>query len=229
MKVQLELDPELVEQSVFLEIRRREREGDASAARLYRTRIDPLYLIRDDPERRESAFQREHSEFFESLGLAQKIRSAAAEFTLFEERLDRIVFLRAVKRRQEGAELFVLEDHGGGGAVIRTAVLRICPERFQDPSRLHGFLWRELRHIADMVDPCFAYGPDLQTEDLHPAAENLIRDRYRVLWELYTEARFLAAEGDGQVMANGNLTVVRRAPSHGSLGFVKPRLHAEPE
>jgi hypothetical protein len=54
-------------------------------------------------------------------------------------------------------------------------------------------LRRELYHISDMIDPAFAYRPELGETGGSPACENLIRDRYYALWSLFIEARLLRA------------------------------------
>jgi hypothetical protein len=37
------------------------------------------------------------------------------------------------------------------------------------------------------------------------------------------------AEGDGKIVPNNNLAVVRLAPPHRALGFVEPRADSKPE
>ena len=94
--------------------------------------------------------------------------------------------------KQEGAELFVRPADDGRPS-DRTATVRLRAEMLVDPPRLEPFLRRELRYVADMVDPAFAYEPTLgQTESV--AQENLLRDRYRVLWAAYVDGR-LAQQG----------------------------------
>jgi hypothetical protein len=186
----IELDPQLLEAVVFLEMRRREQLGEQAAYRDYRGRIDALYDLPADDEGRDFAFRDVHAEFFEGLGFGQAIRGYIEEFPLLHRELDRITCLKARSRREEGADLFVRLDEGGGGGLHhRTAVVHLRAETFLDTDKLSILLRRELYHISDMVEPAFGYEPDLGDTGESIAQENLIRDRYRVLWHLYIDAR----------------------------------------
>ncbi len=189
----IELDPQLLEAVVFLEIRRREQLGDQAAYRDYRDRVDALYDLPADDEGRDIAFRDAHAVFFARLGFEQALRDYLGEFPLLHQELDRITFLRAVSRKGEGAELFVRVDEGGGRH-RRTAVLRLQAETFLDADRMPVLLRRELYHMSDMVDPAFGYEPDLGDTGESIAQENLVRDRYRVLWDLYIDARLVRAD-----------------------------------
>jgi hypothetical protein len=189
----IELDPQLLEAVVFLEIRRREQLGEQATYRDYRGRVDALYDLSADDEGRDIAFRDVHADFFERLGFGQAIRGYIEEFPLLRQELDRITFLKARSRREEGADLFVRLDEGGGGLHHRTAVLHLRAETFLDTDKLSILLRRELYHVSDMVEPAFGYEPNLGDTGESIAQENLIRDRYRVLWNLYIDARLARA------------------------------------
>ncbi|MDP6116802.1 MAG: hypothetical protein QGF00_20050 [Planctomycetota bacterium] len=194
--MEIEYDPRLLESVVFLELRRRELAGDTDPARLYRERIDPLYELSPEDPNRESGFRDIHAESFRLLGMEQLVLDFLSEFPLVEEHVDRIVILKAPSRKEEGADMFVREDEGVGDHQ-RSTVLRLRAETFHEPERLSSLLRRELFHMSDMVDPAFGYGPDLSEGVETLAHENLIRDRYRVLWDTYI---------DGRLSRKGNLT-----------------------
>ncbi len=190
----IELDPTLLEETVFLALRVREQRGDRAMFEQYHQRVDALYDLPGDDRRREVAFQEVHAEFFGRLGFERTLRRHLAEFPLLEGELNGITFLKAVARKQEGAELFVRRpDKTAGSRRHRTAVVRLRAELFLDPDQLSLLLRRELYHVSDMVDPAFAYRPDLGETGESIAQQNLVRDRYRVLWSMYVDARLVRA------------------------------------
>lgn len=175
----LELDSGLVEEAVFHVMR--ERSGDE--ARCYREDLDPAYALAGDA--RERAFRRVHEEWFRRAGLADLLRRVVGEFPLLESTLDRLSFVGTTTSKSEGAELLVRRQAPGPN---RAAVVAVRAQRFAGDEGLTAWLRRELYHIADMVDPAFRYEPWLG-ETNSPAAENLVRDRYAVLWNLWIEIR----------------------------------------
>jgi hypothetical protein len=48
-----------------------------------------------------------------------------------------------------------------------------------------------LQHIADMVDPAFGYQPTLPAVDGGPSYEHLLRQRYRVVWDVSVAGRLV--------------------------------------
>lgn len=163
----LRWEPMLIEEAVFLYAR-----ADEGRFRQYRRRIDPLY---DAPER-DRAMAEAHLELFRSFGLAAPVEEALRSVTGVE----RALLARAQRPGDEGAELLVGED--------RTLLLRLAPEGFGDAAALRRLLRHEMRHILDMLDPAFGYEPDLGVRGRTKAQENLVRDRYRVLWNLAIDA-----------------------------------------
>ncbi len=190
----IELDPQLLEEVVFQEVRRREQIGEQTLFQDYRDRVDALYDLPEDDDR-ETAFRDVHAEFFNRLGLEQMLRDCLNEFPILYQKLDRIDFMKALTRKEEGAELFVRRDHAEGDRLHRVAVLRLRAEVFLDAERFYTLTRRELYHVSDMVDPAFGYEPDLgdAAGDGDIAQENLVRDRYRVLWSLYIDCRLVDA------------------------------------
>ncbi len=192
--MQIELDPTLLEETVFLALRAQEQRGDRAMFEQYHQRVDALYDLPGDDRRREVAFQEVHAEFFGRLGFAQTLRAHLAEFPLLEGELNGITFLKAAARKQEGAELFVRRpDEGAGNPRHRTAVVHLRAELLLDGDQLSLLLRRELYHVSDMVDPAFAYRPNLGETGESIAQQNLVRDRYCVLWSMYIDARLVRA------------------------------------
>jgi hypothetical protein len=52
-------------------------------------------------------------------------------------------------------------------------------------------LRHELFHIADMLDPVFAYEPTLPASEVGPTYDSLLRDRYRTLWDTTINGRMV--------------------------------------
>ncbi len=197
----VDVDPRLAEEAVFLEVRRRGNAGEVAVPTAYRLEVEPVYEIEDE-ERREDAFREVHAAFFVKLGFERVLVAALGEFPRLRQGIDRVTISRAAGRRDEGAELFVKRGRGGGGTVGRTAVVRLRAELFLDRDLLITMLRRELAHLSDMVDPAFAYEPDIGPAAGRPELD-LIRDRYHVLGRASIESRL---ERDGR-LSPGQQTV----------------------
>jgi hypothetical protein len=107
----------------------------------------------------------------------------------FEERINEVHVKRAINKVDEGSNVL---NRISGKPMIEMRVLasRFCnPEEAQE---LDAFLIQEFMHAKDMVDPEFDY------EDAfipgNPSVKNLITARFRLLWNLYVDAR-LARSG----------------------------------
>ncbi len=77
----IELDPQLLEEVVFQEVRRREQIGEQTLFQDYRDRIDALYDLPEEDDR-ETAFRDVQAVFFMRLGLEQILLNCLDEFTL---------------------------------------------------------------------------------------------------------------------------------------------------
>ncbi len=169
-------DPRLIEETVFLALR-----GDPKAERFHNER-NHLYDIIDMDER-ERAFKEIHRSWFLRLGLANQIEKAGQEFPLLASSVASCVVACALRKRDEGAELFIDPEERLGERERRTVRILLKPESFLDPLALLAFLRRELLHITDMLDPRFAYEPVLPVAEGGPAHDRLLQDRYRNLWD----------------------------------------------
>lgn len=175
-------DAALVEESVLL-AERRLLAGDAAAFRAERDRI---YRV-DDPDEREARFEELHGRFFVQLGLDRPLHEVLADRPELLLRARGCRVLPAVSRQDESADV-----RGGVGAPVAAAptiVVRLRPQSLLDPEALRTLLRRELLHVADMLDPAFGYLPELPRVDSDPAILNLLRERYRVLWDTTIDGR----------------------------------------
>ena len=176
-------DPALLDAVVSALIQEREATGDLRFTGEYHALADPAYPLA--PPAREEAFQQIHRRLFRQWHLAAPLEAVLAEFPTLQEQVQTLWVVRAPTSRDEGADL---------GFPGRTAaIVRLLPRRFLDPSGLGRLLRHELTHLADMLDPTFAYEPREQIPGILPTEESLVRDRYRLLWDITIDSRLLQA------------------------------------
>ena len=102
----------------------------------------------------------------------------------FEERIKEVTIKRAINKVDEGSNVL---NRVSGNPIIE---MRVLASRFSNPEEaldLDAFLIQEFMHAKDMVDPEFDY------EDAfipgNPSVKNLITSRFRLLWNMYVDAR----------------------------------------
>ncbi|MFQ5830181.1 MAG: hypothetical protein ACE5JD_13645 [Candidatus Methylomirabilia bacterium] len=188
---EIEYEPRLVEEAVLLAV-----PGSAGEAE-FRVERDRLYEI-SEPEEREASFRALHAAWLVRLGLGQEVERAFAEHPSIAASTHRGVAFSASSGRDEGAEIFVSAADGASGAARRTVILRLRGQTLAIPERLDAFLRHELLHIADMLDPRFGYEPQLPSSPAGPVYDQLLRERYRVLWDAFVDGRLM---GRGQAAA----------------------------
>jgi len=181
----IEYHPKLVESAVAAATRQ-----DAALERRLHAVTDPLYALPPGPQR-EARFQQAYATFFSSLGLERVLTDLLDEQPLIGRLVDRCVVLAAGRTKDESAELFVKRGEQGGPAQTRSLLIRVCPQSLLDGRRLRPLMGRELLHVADMLDGQFGYR--LESIGGPPSRQNLIRDRYRAVWDSYVEGRLLRA------------------------------------
>lgn len=183
----LEIDRPLVEEAVFLGIRQAGADGRQELHDILRRAQDVAYSL---PEgHREPAFREFYRTAFERLGFEQLLSTVVDEFGLLGEHLSRLRIVKAIRRKAEGADLHVRRTPASEVGAVRTGVVRIMAIRFVEPIELRRWLRPELLQLQDMVDPAFAYRPDLGVDPCDPARRELVRDRYAVLWRAYVAGR----------------------------------------
>jgi len=180
----LRYDPQLMEDAVFLAMR-----TDARAGAFHQER-SLLYNITAS-EARDAAFQELHLKWLTQLGLADPIEKAIKEQPLLTSAVGLYVIARAPRKTDEGAELFVSPDAGLKERERRTVRILLRPESLLDLSRLSTFLRHECLHLVDMLDPSFGYKPALPAAEGGPSHERLLKERYRVLWDITIDGRMV--------------------------------------
>ncbi len=180
--MKLLLDDDLVEAVVFLLATGPHPGVPPLQVRRYHAGRERCYQVLD-PEERARAFARLHLEWFIEWGAEKLLANAVRRFAPLQAALEVLAFRKARTRREEGAELFTNLESG------RRGVVALQPERWTDADALGRFLHHELAHLADMVDPAFGYLPDLAVAGSSAAHQRLVRERYRLLWEVSLDGR----------------------------------------
>ena len=180
-------DAVLVEESVLLA----ERRLSPAEAGSFRAERDRLYSV-EDPDEREARFEELHGRFFLQLGFDRPLHEVLAERPELLLRSRGCRILPAVSRQDEMAD--VRAEIGAPAEAAPSIVIRLRPQSLLDPETLRTLLRRELLHVADMLDPAFGYRKELPGIDTDPAMVNLLRERYRVLWDASIDGR-LCREG----------------------------------
>jgi hypothetical protein len=172
----LQLDPRLMEEAVMLHMNGHLQEDEFRRAR------DRIYELSDEEERH-NQFDQFHQQWFTRLNLRHSLIKALGEHPLLMRETGGCRVGRAVFPKEEGADLY--------GASPMTVVLKLRPESLLDHSALLAFLRHEFTHLTDMLDPCFNYEVELPKSEIGPSYDNVIRERYRVLWDTWIDGRLL--------------------------------------
>lgn len=136
-----------------------------------------------DADERNDAFFRCHLVWFRSWGLEGRLTGVVREFPLIEPGLQLLAFRTARGQRDEGAELYVSAENG------RTAVVALRPALLESQARVQEILRHECGHLADMLDPAFGYSPELPSTGPGGAHSRILRERYRLLWDIAIDGR----------------------------------------
>lgn len=180
----VDYDPKLVEDAVFYS------QGASNIAPELATERNRIYDAAK-PEARDESFRELYRTWFHRLGLREPIDIALREQPLVTTRVNHCYVLCATHAKQEGAELFVASDPVSREIQQRNLRLLIRPATLLRAGHVMEFLRHELFHIADMLDPAFAYEPILPKADGGPTYDTLITNRYRVLWDVTIAGRML--------------------------------------
>jgi hypothetical protein len=177
-------DPRLVEEAVF-HIQR-----DSYVSKELDEERNRIYEVRD-PDERERLFNDLNRSWFDRLGLGETIEQTLREQTIVHSLIQNCFVVRATQAKEEGAELFVAPDRAREKIQRRTLRILIRPESLLERKSALTFLRHELFHIADMLDPAFAYEPTLPKAPGGSTYDTLITNRYRVLWDVTINGRMV--------------------------------------
>lgn len=194
--MRLEYEPRFLDDAVRRAVAQRPE------SRRFHRECEAIYGIAD-PEGRAAAFDALNLVWCARLDLGGVLQGVIAEEPLVSAAIDHCAVGRMRTPADAGAELIVRtpteEPHVPVARVLR---LLLSPEWLLDAAALTPFLRRELRHVADMLDPAFGYEPRLPAAVLGRSAERLVLDRYRAAWN---------ATVDGRLVREGKLDAGARA------------------
>lgn len=172
-----QFDPAFVEETVFLYM----QENPGNDAITFHARREELYNTASTEER-EEAFRQFYEEYFTGLGLRAVFERVLEEFPIVSAGRILIYVKKVSSSREEESELYV-----AGG--VRTIFIGLRCVRILDQPWLESFLRFELMHAADMLDTRFGYTPHPQLKGETEVTKNLHRARFRLLWNIYVDAR----------------------------------------
>ena len=201
MAVELRLDPAFVEEAVFLELSRLTTAGSHQVASSFHREREAVYEL-PDAQQRDAAFGQLARRYFHALGLAELFTEWLSEFPHVSAHVELIVVRRVWNRKDEQVEWYVGRPaarpagscEAGGKTrlaleISTTLFIGLQAIRCLDRGKLTAFLRHELAHVADMLDPAFAYDPHAAFGGECEPENELIRERFRVLWDLWVHAR----------------------------------------
>jgi hypothetical protein len=180
--VAIHYDPRLLEEAVF------HAQRDSYVRKELDEQRNRIYEVPDLDER-ERLFLDLNRTWFERLGLGKGVEDALREQPLIASQVGNCFIVCATQAKEEGAELFVAQDGQRDNPGQRTLRVLLRPESLLNSASLKPFLRHEFYHIADMLDPAFAYEPMLPKADGGPTYDTLITNRYRVLWDVTINGR----------------------------------------
>lgn len=184
--MRIDYEPSFVEQTIFYAGRQ-----DPKLETELHQATDRLYGL-TNPTEREESFQAVYGGLFRRLGYDGVITRLLAERPLIESRVQRCIVRQAVSAKKEAAELFVRDTGDPAQPQQRSLFIHAYHESLLNPELFRRRMRREFLHVADMLDESFGYRKDTLLGN--QPRQNLIRDRYRVLWDIYVEGR-LSREG----------------------------------
>lgn len=181
--IRVRYHPELIEQSVWLAVRR-----EASLEHELHRDVDPIYKSFTG-DAREQRFQHTFAGWFARLRLDAFVDEALSHFSRIVHELRECIVRPAVRRKSEGAELFVPAESAPQQG---TLAIQLCPESLINTEGARDGMLRELQHVEDMLDPAFGY--EREVIDGLPSHRQVTLERYRLLWDIRVE-RILTKQG----------------------------------
>lgn len=190
-RVEIRFDPALVEEAVFLELKHREASGDRRMIEAFHAQRSRLYGAAVAAEEREAKFQQLAERCFHELGLSELVTRRFEEFPLVAVQVQVATVQRVWSRKEERVDLYVRSAPHGRASIEASTMLLLGLQaaRYLNRDELVAFLRHELMHISDMLDPTFAYEPHPEFGGECETENDLIRERFRLLWNVWIAGR----------------------------------------
>jgi len=177
--LQINFDSTFIEEAVFLLMRA--KQGDVFFTGFYNEK-EEIYQKATSNEEREDAFKLLYERYFCTLGLEEFFLNICKDFPQLYKPETRVVVKRVWNKKREEAELYVHPHQ-------KTVYLGILVRRMLDLVFLESFLRHELMRISDMLSYNFQYSPHPVLGGKNEIEDNLIRERFRLLWDFYIDVR----------------------------------------
>jgi hypothetical protein len=136
-----------------------------------------------DPDERNAAFFKLHLDWFREWGLEKLLLNLLNEYPLVAPALNTLAFRKVGSKKDEAVELYVSAENGC------SAVVAMRPGRFEQDDAVCHLLRHEFMHLSDMVNPAFGYSPELRAHVANPSHQRIVRERYRLLWDITIDGR----------------------------------------
>lgn len=184
----IEFEDSFVEETVFLAARYKD-EADGALTQNFHNDREKIYGSTSSPlgqslteEDRNVSFQRLYREYFQKLGIKDMFERIVKDFPLLNQPGISLFVKKVWSKREEDTELYV-DGH------LKTICIALMANRILQPFCIQAILRHELLRISDMLDPHFQYVPHINLEGKNELENNLIRDRFRILWDVYIDIR----------------------------------------
>lgn len=176
----IQFDPSFIEEAVFLAARA--LKDKPQIAETFHKEREKIYEAKLDPQEYDKAFRILSSKFFERLGFKNLFIEILREFPILNEPAVVVFVKRAWSKKEEESELYFLEN-------LKTVFICFLVSRLFDKNFLGVFLRHELMRMSDMLDPIFEYSPHAALGGKTEMEDNLIRERFHLLWDISISAR----------------------------------------
>ncbi|MCP5004127.1 MAG: hypothetical protein GY941_09330 [Planctomycetes bacterium] len=172
----IKYDSQLVDDIVYKGLAEKEKNGDSALYSEYHNKRDAIYEL--EPEMRPRRFRELDDEFFKLLGYDGYLADVFSEFPSISEVVEEVHVRRATTRQNEGSNVV---DDG------KKVIIRLYPELFILGSEIRKVMRHELMHVSDIMDKDFGYR--VEDFDPSPMEDRIVRDRYRLFWDIYVDGR----------------------------------------
>ena len=178
----VKFEPAFIEEAVFLNMKEKSGHADEPLTVSFHREREKIYSGNLIDQERDEAFQNLCEAYFAKIGLMAIFESIFSEFPLIN-RPDILIFVKKVwRKKEEEAELYARGN-------LKTVAIGVQATNSLNRSSLEAFLRHEMMHISDMLDPEFSYSPNPSLGGVNEMEDHLIRDRFRLLWDLYIDTR----------------------------------------
>jgi hypothetical protein len=181
----LRLDPSFLEEAVWLMLRH--PAAPPALSRSFQAEREALYAAASPAAEREEAFQRLTATYVDRLGLRALFQAWLQEMPLLH-RLEAIMVQRVWSPKEEAAELY-LREAASPREAASVLVLGLQAACCQEPQTLRAWLRHEGLRASDMLDTAFAYTSQPVLGGSSDMEQDLIRDRFRLLWDRWIMVR----------------------------------------